>query len=731
MKNKILLAFVVIVFVSVSLLCLNGCIVSDKQYTVTFDLNGGEGELSSRTYSAGATLSDLPVPTRSGYVFKGWQDEDGKAYTAQSKMPSKNIKLVAQWEEEQVSETKYNVNFDGNGMPTVPETQSYVAGATLSELPYAERDGFAFMGWKASDGTTYDRRSVMPESDITLIAQWRQSNIEYEVEDGEATVIGYSGGAEVVIPEIIDGYAVTKIGNQTFEHNTDITSVVIGNRIEWIGSYALAGESLRSVNIPVGVTGMSNTAFAFCSNLQSITVDPSNQTYFAKDNCLIERSTKTLVVGGNQSVIPTDGSVVAIGEYAFSYRNIGNITVPGSVETIGYEAFSNCPSLQKVVLEKGVREIKASAFKKSSIREIEIPDSVTEIGEDVFYQCAELAELSIPDSVVRLGESVCYMCSSLNTLALGKQIRDIGANAFEGCALTSVVIPDSVLSVGSGAFEDCADLTEVVIGSGVTWMGNFAFYGDTKISSVNIPVNVSGIGSRVFDKNIKITCEAGQKPAGWDTAWNQSGSDVTWGTSDVQSGDYSYVVRDGGAYLTKYNGTDTVINIPSQIDGFPVVSIGSIFAKNSTITDVTVPDSVTVIGGHAFYNCASLKSVKIGKNVTDIYDFAFRDCVSLTDVDLGENLVRINLGAFMDCTSLASVTIPSKVRFVETDAFDGCSALKSMTFTETEGWHFYLKDVRHDIDVTDTAKNAKNFSNPGKLIGTWWVLSSMVAGLSR
>ena len=99
-------------------------------------------------------------------------------------------------------------------------------------------------------------------------------------------------------------------------------------------------------------------------------------------------------------------------------------------------------------------------------------------------------------------------------------------------------------------------------------------------------------------------------------------------------GDYEYtVLEDGTAEISRYNGTDTEVTIPSEIDGKAVTSIGNCpFEECAGLTSVTIPDSVTTIGDSAFRNCASLKSVTIPDSVAFIGNYAFCGCPNLESI---------------------------------------------------------------------------------------------------
>lgn len=113
--------------------------------------------------------------------------------------------------------------------------------------------------------------------------------------------------------------------------------------------------------------------------------------------------------------------------------------------------------------------------------------------------------------------------------------------------------------------------------------------------------------------------------------------------------DYTYTVApDNSATITRYNGTETSVTIPSSIDGHAVVTIGhAAFYDRPNITNITIPVGVTSIGDEAFGICMGLKSISIPVGVTSIGVEAFGDCVALTSLTLPEGLVSIGADAFL------------------------------------------------------------------------------------
>lgn len=129
-----------------------------------------------------------------------------------------------------------------------------------------------------------------------------------------------------------------------------------------------------------------------------------------------------------------------------------------------------------------------------------------------------------------------------------------------------------------------------------------------------------------------------------------------------------------GAYAFYGCSSLTSVMIPNS-----VTIIGSnVFERCRSLMSITIPDSVTSINSAAFSNCDSLTSVTIGNSVTRIESSTFTWCSSLTSVTIGNGVTSIGAFAFNNCKSLTRITIPNSVTSIDSNAFYGCSSLTSV-----------------------------------------------------
>ena len=166
-------------------------------------------------------------------------------------------------------------------------------------------------------------------------------------------------------------------------------------------------------------------------------------------------------------------------------------------------------------------------------------------------------------------------------------------------------------------------------------------------------------------------------------------------TITYQGTTYSVAAIDHYAFCYYLNGGDVV------------------YSPCTTLTSVTIPNSVIEIGEEAFSGCTNLTSVNIGNSVTSIGNYAFFNCSSLTSVTIPDSVTYIGFSAFEYCESLTSVTIPNSVTSIGEAAFSGCNSLTSMTIEMNNipnlgniGLNYTLQNLTLGENVTSIGSGA-------------------------
>ena len=122
----------------------------------------------------------------------------------------------------------------------------------------------------------------------------------------------------------------------------------------------------------------------------------------------------------------------------------------------------------------------------------------------------------------------------------------------------------------------------------------------------------------------------------------------------------------------------TGITIPNSVTSIEAFA----FCNCKSLTSITIPNSVTNIGGHAFWDCTSLTSITIPNSMTSIEEFAFCNCKSLKSITIPNSVTSIGDSAFQECTSLTSITIPNSVTSIGWSAFSCCKSLTNITIPD-------------------------------------------------
>ena len=141
---------------------------------------------------------------------------------------------------------------------------------------------------------------------------------------------------------------------------------------------------------------------------------------------------------------------------------------------------------------------------------------------------------------------------------------------------------------------------------------------------------------------------------------------------------------DSGAFSTTIDkqekvGDKWVITFADVVTSLNTLQNGyGAFDTKTTLTSVTLPDSVVTIGGYSFYSCTALKSITLSDSVISIGEMAFTDCTALSSIMLPVSLTSLDSGAFFNCDSLTTITLPENLTSIGESTFNNCDALSTV-----------------------------------------------------
>lgn len=444
-------------------------------------------------------------------------------------------------------------------------------------------------------------------------------------------------------------------------------------------------NQLNEIRIPASVTKIETRTFENCYYLTKIQVDDNNPNYSSDSRGVLFNKNKNLLIQapvGMAGTYAIAGSVARIGDYAFyGCLDLTHITISAGVEEIGNEAFSFC-GIEQITIPGSVREIEERAFAACySLTDVQMEEGIRTIGDGAFAYCENLRNITIPASVVSIGANVFQECTALNyqqydnayyigtannpysllVKALDTSITQcrihpdtvkIEAEAFKDCnLLQSVTLPDSLECIDQYAFYGCQSLQQIDLPDSVKEIGKYAFYDCQNLSQIYIPEGVSQIEEYTFHNCFNlpvVTIPDSVKSIG------QSAFDGCTGLGLVEFG----------------NG---------------VTSIGQYaFASCTNLSSLDLPESLTEIGDGAFYGCSGLTELYIPGSVTTIGEYAFGSLYNLITLELGQGVTTICNSAFHYCEQLHQLTIPDSVTTIEDGAFYSCYALDHILYAGTQ-----------------------------------------------
>ncbi len=493
------------------------------------------------------------------------------------------------------------------------------------------------------------------------------------------------------------------MGSKAFEECTNLTTVILSDQLTEIPDRAFYKAGLTSINFPESITMIGNSAFhssklasltfsanlnsigndAFygCSELKSINFDAcSALTTIGKSAFSFVGSTKNII-----PLIKLPVGVQTIGTSAFSYCKLSEIHFPSTVKTLPYDALSGV-SGAKIYLDG----IKVNGISSS-------PWGST--GCDIYWECEDDSAYYIDNSGSILGfkpldhpslKDVIDVTERHTIINIPDKIGDItvksiGGNAFAKSNVVSVTLPETLTRIGSSSFAGCKQLKTVVakgvIDISYSGFGKVSLDGCENLERIEFGSSINSIATSAFEGingNCKIFLQEKEVDSVKGAPWKAPGSVSIYWKEDNSTP--FYISSEGSLLgfkpLDHYSlqGQDdvterhTIANIPAQIGGIDVVKIVSDAFANTSITELTIPDSISTIGDRAFQNI-KITEVTLPESVTRLGEDIFYNCTQLSQVNLPAQLTSIPSGMFEKCNSLKQIILPLGLREIKSGAF--------------------------------------------------------------
>ncbi len=361
--------------------------------------------------------------------------------------------------------------------------------------------------------------------------------------------------------------------------------------------------------------------------------------------------------------------VVRIGEEAFVDSDLTTVVIPYTVTEIGYGAFRDIYSLERVTIE-GAAVIEDRAFAGcSGMFQLKLGRTVS-IGFEAFEGCRGLRAVALPEGMRTVGDSAFIDCYNLETVDFPDSLESIGNSAFAFCDLKAVELGSGPVTVGDNAFKNCYEISRLDLG-GATHIGKAALK-SVGVDRLVIPDSVVSLG---YEALAYADCTSLVIGSGLEEASGAFGFMGDLVTIELSPENTALRLEEGvlftadGSELLLYPAASDAgyYDIP---EGVRSISAGA-FANAYSLRVISFPEGLETIGHSAFFACDAVEELIFPGSLKKIDVNAFSNCFALTRAELPEGLEEIGDYAFALDKALGEINLPDSLRILGTECFAG------------------------------------------------------------
>lgn len=583
-------------------------------------------------------------------------------------------------------------------------------GASFREIPHNQC--FEGTRTKTIAGVTYS---------YSIYKTWIGGSGLFEISDkqilGDKPIglrierVEFPGTMENInVPLTIENIPVIAIGYGCFQRCSRLKSVAIPKTVISIEGAVGGGAfedciSLETIVLPPRLVNIGYRAFKGCCKLKTKfefnnDIDLGSEAFYGCREITSIRFKKGInSYQAPHRTLRTDFNEIGPGTFA-DCRKLNDFEIPSSIRRVGTStsgtpgAFSNCCSLVKVTLPKGLEELGCYAFADcTSLTEVAIPSRIERMGYRVFSGCTALKTVKLPETLEKLPSSTFAGCTSLETIYLPNGIVEFEDSVFYGCTnLKDISIPDHVSEIGVSCFEGCSSLQTVKLPLHLDVIKPCAFRGCSSLEALQLPPAITTICGQAFEGCAKMTSINIPDSVG-KMGKHLVGSIGQHAFRGCDALKYLKLPDGCSCYPTTFEGLRGLeeVDIPASLEASQSAEVygepykyysfdfENYFKDSTNIVKVTVRNMINprcagglkIIGG--FKGLTKLKTVKLPEGLEEIEARAFEDCISLSEITLPASVKNISYNAFAGCLSLKNINLPDGVK-IATGAFKGCPA---------------------------------------------------------